>query len=231
MKIELKHPAWKNLKLIFPELLDRVSEYNTFNSRTVRLSNLIRLGQKPYISRKGKTELDDLANEFLGDVFECFAEYFLLVFGPTVNVYDFEVTAVHDWGVDGKGRTRDGKIIVVQIKFRSDATKSLRGKQDKLDGFVEDGYWTYQAEHFLIFTNANGVRRNDYSRRWKGLVWWISPNSSFGLDSGKKFSARDTNESISIRQLLGPTGTGTHLFWEQLRTTISLTNNLTNQLP
>src|ERR1035437_8918618 len=204
--IQYVHPAWNHIpKSIWQSLLLETNSYNSFNGQIVRIADKIASGEIQYPSRKGLADLTAISNEFKGDVFECHGEHFCHRIGPAIGIWKPKFSLPRDWGVDFTGVGNDGEAKVGQIKFRSDADAVLDGRNDGLDGFIEEGFWTYKikpgSKNFLIITNTKGVNYKDCIYRWKDCVSWITPNSSYGIDRGKKFHASGENRMISLRQL------------------------------
>jgi hypothetical protein len=217
------HPAWRHIpKPIWEMLADDVCLFNTFVSRIERLGERIREGKQAYVSRKGKTDPANLGNEAVGDIWEAvMGEHFLHHFGKGFGLWDYEIATENDWGVDGKGKGNDGKLKTVQLKFRSDALKILTHR-DGLDNFVEESIYKYginpsEKSAVLIVTNADKVLWKDVGIRWNGLVSYITPNESWGLYHGKKYSSKEAVRTLSIRQLVD----STLPYWNSLRTVIA----------
>ena len=224
LKMSYKHPEWKHIpKQQWIELLDKVNCYNTFNSRVVRFGEDVRIGIRSYSSMKGLTDLALIGNEAIGNIFEAvMGEHFLTVLGPSIGIHNYNVTTIHDWGVDGIGKGNDNKIKPVQLKMRSNGQLILRGREDHLDNFLEEGIWRYGVDpsirnSFLVVTNALKVDYRDCIYRWKRAVSYIAPNESFGLLEGKKYTAENPIRINSIRMLVD----NCIPFWDSLRTFIS----------
>lgn len=218
-----KHPAWLHTpKPILERLTCDVNKFNTFNGEWVRLGERIRDGREFYASRKGKTDPIEIGNEALGDIFEAvMGEHFIHYFGHILGAHRYEIETEHDWGVDGKGIGNDGKRILIQLKGRSDA-KTILTHLDGIDNTVEESIYKYGVSPLakngvLLVTNANSLLWKDRIHRYKGFVSYITPNESWGLYHGKKYTSEEAVRNLSIRQLVD----STLPFWDSLRTFIS----------
>lgn len=215
---EYLHPAWKHIpKQLWDKIIPTNPRYNSFNSNVVVLGEQIRSGNLQYQSRSEKTDLNDLGNEFVGDVFEAvLGEHYLRERGPHLGINGYRPTLFNDWGVDGEGINKAGEPTFVQLKFRSDATKILTCR-DGLDNFVEECIWkgidVRKPNSILIITNANTILWKDYLHRWKRVVSFISPNESWGLYEGKKYTSAEAVRVESLRQSID----GDTMFWTNLR--------------
>lgn len=101
--------------------------------------------------------------QFIGDLFEIFAEVFFLQFHSDnrVGVYDYRpVYSVDDNGVDGYGKNIIGNPCTIQVKYRSNPTYQLLERDIKQFGFqsiVNYGVDIKRKDGMVIFTNCSGI--------------------------------------------------------------------------
>ena len=115
---------------------------------------------------------------YRGDGFEAFCEV-LINCSPIdkrINLVEYEPWdyAVYgpDNGVDGIGKSHDGKIHTVQIKFRNDVKLELTANEDHLSNFVAKSFCMYpgQIVDMTVYTTALGVRQDILNDMYHGLV-------------------------------------------------------------
>jgi hypothetical protein len=102
--------------------------------------------------------------KFMGDGFEWFCEYFFKFFnGDHTLTYtaNYEPNLGEDRGIDGRGiSTLDGKLNVIQCKFRADPTKYLTN-EDNISNVVADAVMNeglqYNGKNVIIITSCKGV--------------------------------------------------------------------------
>lgn len=114
----------------------------------------------------------EIYNQFVGDFFELFAEYFFKMCSPTgqYGIVDYSpaLTDNGDWGVDGVGTAADEREIsggktpaVVQVKFRSNPMDEISYTMLAKTGF--DGIKNYgldinRKNNVILFCNTeNGA--------------------------------------------------------------------------
>lgn len=110
---------------------------------------------------------EELYNQFVGDYFEAFAEFFLKYNSEAYGVSDYKAAInTQDWGVDGYGIVTDQRDssggptpCVVQVKFRSNPFDEISYTCLAKTGW--DGVKNYNLDitrkkNIILFTNVNG---------------------------------------------------------------------------
>jgi hypothetical protein len=121
--------------------------------------NLLELfqGTTKFSGRKGwksKLEAQSTLNEdkyprlnYVGDGFEFFVELMFKVLGPIPEfggIYDYQPQEEHDNGVDGICKNWDGKLSVVQVKYKRDSERLLTANADHLGNLVKEATLKYR---------------------------------------------------------------------------------------
>ena len=105
-------------------------------------------------------------DNFKGDAFEWFAEFFFKTFGNDnffLNVNGYQPNKGADYGVDGFGKySKDTtKSVAVQIKYKSNLTKVLSSAEDNLSNFGLHANAKYGVEidekYLIVFTSGKGI--------------------------------------------------------------------------
>lgn len=122
--------------------------------------------------------------KYRGDSFEWFAEFFFKFFDGDnlfLNVTEYSpAKASSDYGVDGVAKyTKDlSKIVCLQHKFKSNASKKLSSKEDQLSNFGVNAYTKYSCEidakYLIVFTNASGIERTTQEGIYQGCITCIN---------------------------------------------------------
>jgi len=149
----------------------------------------------------------DSSGRLAGILFEKFAKLYFLhepsVSSDYKNVWLFDEIPSFikdklkigsiDRGIDLVLEDNEGKLIVVQCKFRLDQTKNLSWTKDKLVNLFAEGD---RADSFLVFTNASGV--DEYSRNKKKSFSMITLGDLLNLKEEilKKMSQTQVSEKI-----------------------------------
>lgn len=100
---------------------------------------------------------------FIGDLFEIFAEAFFVLnkADNRIGIYGYvPVEKSEDNGVDGKGIGFDGKPATVQIKFRGNPNEELHERDIKNFGYqsiVGFGVDKDTKTNMMVFTTAKGM--------------------------------------------------------------------------
>ena len=205
----LKHPFFGN----FPTAIDlftRNPQFGTVVSRVNRIADKISTGTSTLPFTSTKTSSLDIANDFRGAAFEGFGEIFIKLMGviPQIGIDKYEpLTGVgDDYGVDGKGIGRNGKLLTVQFKFRSEYDTVLHGNKDHLHNFVnaslEMGVDINDNDNMVIITTADEVFYKDMTAEWKEKVRYISPNNSWGCYRDRKYAPQNPTNLFSLKSLL-----------------------------
>lgn len=110
---------------------------------------------------------DELYNQFVGDYFEAFAEFFLKYNAEAYGISEYKSQINNqDWGVDGYGYVTDQRDIVggktpavVQVKFRSNSMDEISYTMLAKTGW--DGIKNYNLDvkrkkNVILFTNVEG---------------------------------------------------------------------------
>lgn len=106
--------------------------------------------------------------DFKGDAFEWFAEFFFKTYGNDklfLNVADYQPIKGQEYGVDGIGKyVKDlTKNVAVQIKYKSNLNATLSSDRDKLSNFGLNSIAKYGVEvdekYLIVFTSAKGIAR------------------------------------------------------------------------
>lgn len=71
-----------------------------------------------------------------------------------------------DYGIDLVLEDQEGRLSVVQCKFKKDQDSSLSWSKDKLANLLADGD---KADFFIIFTNASGIDAHTHSKKQNKL--------------------------------------------------------------
>ncbi len=138
---------------------------------TIKLiSNLIENYGKEFMNNTYITDDDyksELYNQFVGDYFEAFCEFFLKYNSEAYGVSDYKAAInTQDWGVDGYGIVTDQREssggptpCVVQVKFRSNPMDEISYTCLAKTGW--DGVKNYNLDikrkkNIILFTNVSG---------------------------------------------------------------------------
>jgi hypothetical protein len=190
MKIELVHPFWKN----YPEAVMLYRDncrMKILIDRIVMVANQISENPAFVNFKSGKTEPNDINNEFRGSAFEAFGEIFIKLFGmmPQIGISNYVPNTDPDYGVDGKGVGKSGNPVTTQFKFREDPRGWLFADKDHLDNFVaaSQEMGVTGKNSMTIFTTNQGVSYKDMTR-WEGKVKYISLINSSGTEIGQNLS-------------------------------------------
>lgn len=119
-------------------------------------------------------------DEFKGDVFEAFIEYFIKSyrFDNRIGIKEYRPWDVRidgkDWGVDGVGclNGNENKKVTVQCKYRSNRSYVLQANDDHISNFVAYTMTspTYKDSQMYIFTTAKGLNDNTNKNMYHSLV-------------------------------------------------------------
>ena len=130
-------------------------------ANTTALCNRIDTLAEQHYARFGYTEEEGSA-KFKGDLFEIFIEIYLNLnkANVRVGVYGYIPTPVDAVGVDGVGIGVDGKVLTVQIKFRSNPLDELLA--DDIGQFTAISYRKYKVDvntvnNLLLITTCKGM--------------------------------------------------------------------------
>ena len=105
---------------------------------------------------KSKMEAQSTLNEnkyprldYVGDAFEFFVELMFQIIGPTRElggIHDYEPQQENDNGVDAICKNWDGKLSVVQIKYKRDSERLLTANADHLGNMVKEATLKYSIQ-------------------------------------------------------------------------------------
>lgn len=207
MKIELCHPFWTN----YPNaraLYERTPKITGWISRVKRIAEQLEENPGTINFTSEKTDPADVANDFRGAAFESFGEVLIKTLGlmPLIGIADYEPVTSDDYGVDGKGIGKNGKLLTVQFKFRSEYDTVLFGDKDHLNNFInasiEMGVDIGDSNNMVIITTADEVFYKDMTVEWKNKVRYIAPNKSWGCFRGLKYTPQDPTNIFCLKTLV-----------------------------
>jgi hypothetical protein len=147
MNIVLQH-HFKHVCYDVNQLLDDVDTLSKFMRNLNKQSELKPLHFSP--------------DKYKGDAFESLIEA-LIILSPVdkrINLIDYSPTEIDEKGVDGVGKSHDGSVHCVQIKYRSDVKKFLTEKEDHIAMFSAFAQAKYKAKFMTIFTTSAGLHYN-----------------------------------------------------------------------
>ena len=121
------------------------------------------------------------SNDYKGDGFEWFAEYFFKVFHSDklfikVSGYEPITKSSIDFGIDGFGKyVLDlTKNSAVQVKFKSDQRRKLSSTEDQLSNLGVHASTKYgveiKSEYIVVFTNCSGITSQTMEGIYNGEV-------------------------------------------------------------
>ncbi len=125
--------------------------------------------EKTYRIEVGKSQYAEegkLYNQFVGDFFELFAEFFLKRYDNDrrFGIYNYEPVTENDYGVDGKGESYDDMPnrtpIVVQVKFRSNPKDEIAYSclaNTAWQGVKKFNIDPNRQSNVILFTSSNGT--------------------------------------------------------------------------
>jgi hypothetical protein len=155
------------------ELLDKVDTLSKFMNRLEKQSCKFpeKWSEENY---KGK------AFEFLINV--------LIHYSPIdkrINIVDYEPVLKSDYGIDGVGKSHNGKIHTIQNKYRSNSTKILTANKDHISNFVAHSYTKYGTDiDMTIFTTAKDLLEKTNNNMYGGKVRVLGYNEVKKLIDG-----------------------------------------------
>jgi len=206
----LTHPRRLVIKC-WDELLEDCYKLSTFTSRIEsKAKKIAKLEKVDFFDKYG----EDGAMAFKGDVTEVFAEYVFLKYGPTLGVWNYTPFftingAEQDVGVDGLGRTKNGKTVTVQIKFGNWA-ESLDYTRRRLRTFHwtsirKYGVGTASKDQMFVFTLAHDINWRTLGGHFHGRLKFVALEQSGGISMGQ-----DPVEFLSLNKLIG----NSPMFWQ-----------------
>ena len=177
--MKLQHPAVYDI-----EELQQIISGNTLSEF---VKNVTKYGKK-----QDPDFYDPLA--YMGDAWELFAEFFFKFFnGDHTLTYtaNYEPNQEYDRGIDGRGiSTLDGKLNVIQCKFKSDTSSQLTNKDNISnvcsDAVLSEGL-TFNGKNVIIFTSCKGVHHrhsmiNSHVISYKEIARRVDKNVVFWND-------------------------------------------------
>lgn len=200
----LTHPRRSAIKC-WDELLQGCKTLSTFIGRIEKYSKIIHKAESLEEVENLFDEFGpDGANNFKGDVTEVFAEYILRRFGSGWGIYNykplFAIEGEEDTGVDGLGKTKDNRIVTIQVKYgnyQEDLDNARRGLSTfHWTSINKYGVGTESKDQMFIFTLSGSIhwrtREVSFHRRLK----FISQCESGGI-----FAQNNTNDAMKIYNL------------------------------
>jgi hypothetical protein len=152
----IKHVSYLNILLKDKNFFDKMfKDVNTFAEVVKRID---RSTEESYTTLGFKDKY-----EFIGDLFEIFAEMFFIINAADnrVGITNYIPTPKStDHGVDGFGIGINGKTATVQVKFRSDRTKELLERDIKQFGYTSIVGYSVDKDtttNMIIFTSGKGL--------------------------------------------------------------------------
>ena len=119
-------------------------------------------------------------DEFKGDAFEAFIEFFIdtFRFDNRLGIKEYRPWDVRidgkDWGVDGVGYLNgdENRMITVQCKYRSNNSYVLQANEDHISNFVAYTMTSpkYKDSQMYIFTTAKGLNENTNKSMYHSLI-------------------------------------------------------------
>lgn len=219
IKLKITHPRKTSIKC-WDELLLECSTLSCFISRLEKYAEKIEKNETVDFFDKYKK---DGANSFKGDVTEIFAEYVLKGYGRMWGIYNYTPFFVscgeeQDVGVDGTGKTKDGRTVTVQIKYGNWETE-LDYVRRKLRTF----HWTSISKYnigtaskdqMFVFTLANTVNWKALGGHFHGRLKFISQEESGGISYG---SNNDPIEMYSLKAVCNNNSTFWNTFYQMVK--------------
>lgn len=131
------------------------------NGKSFENTYIEKVGEESTYSERGK-----LYNQFVGDFFELFAEFFLKTYNNDrrFGINNYEPVTENDYGVDGKGESYDDipnrTPVVVQVKFRSNIIDEIA--YSCLANTAWQGVKNFNIDinknsNVILFTSSNGA--------------------------------------------------------------------------
>ena len=158
---------------------------------------------------------EDGANCFKGDFTEILAEHFFDEYGPTVGVNDYSpLIGQQDTGVDGEGKTKDIRPVLVQVKW---------GRWNEKVGYIQRGLGTFHltslrenigqtsTDQIFLFTLADGVDWRTIDFYFHGRLKFIARNFSTGI-----ISKQPIEKIFSLETLIGDNPLFFKLLYERI---------------
>lgn len=151
----IQHVSFVNILLkdrsFFEKLFDGINTFPEFLKKIDKISN--------------EYEEYSFADkyQFVGDLFEIFAEIFFILneTNPGIGICDYQpARKSSDYGVDGFGIGIDGKPATVQVKYRSNKSVELLSKDIKnfgMQSIVEYNVDKDTRTNMIVFTSAKGI--------------------------------------------------------------------------
>ncbi|MFA7218989.1 MAG: hypothetical protein WC119_00490 [Synergistaceae bacterium] len=200
-------------------LLEKCSSLSCFASRIEKQAGIIEKSEKvDFFDKYG----EDGANSFKGDVTEVFAEYVLKGYGRTWGIYNyvpfFSVCGEdQDVGVDGTGKTKDGRVITVQVKYGNWST-ALDHIKRKLRTFhwtsiSKYGVGTTSRDQMFVFTLAHDINWMTLGGHFHGRLKFIAQEESGGI----YLPNNDPTEVCSLKSVCGNNPTFWKTFCEMVK--------------
>lgn len=107
------------------------------------------------------------SEDYRGKAFEALIEVLILAspIDKRINIIDYKPILKEDYGVDGVGKSHDGRSHTIQIKYRSNSSETLTANKDHLSNFVaksdsmflDEMILTSRKTHMTIFTSAKDL--------------------------------------------------------------------------
>jgi hypothetical protein len=223
MEIILEHPFFTNYKDSLT-LFSNTYKLGTFISRITRIAEKISKNPSSVSFLSTKQVSQDIANDFRGQSFEAFVELFIKILGCNSQIgiseyhpcFSLDKKYEDDYGVDGFGVGKNGKVITVQCKFRGEYDKTLFSKQDHLDNFVRESLSDRfnvdknDDSNMLVITTGDGIFYKDMKVEWKDKVRYISRSTSWGCFKHQKYSPNhDVCRTASLESMVNDN----YCFW------------------
>jgi hypothetical protein len=166
----------KELKL---KLLNKVTCLNSFMENINKIIKEDFLLLERYFTSVDKINSNPI-DEFKGDAFEVFTEFFIntFKFDNRLGIKEYRPWSIRDdgkdWGVDGVGYLNGtiSKRITVQCKYRSNKTYFLQANEDHISNFVAYTMTSpiYKDSQMYIFTTAKGLNENTHKSMYHSLI-------------------------------------------------------------
>lgn len=167
----IKHESFVNIHIKDRTLFDRIFDATTLKAF---IKNIEKEMETSYDTTFKNTF--DTKYNFLGDMFEIFAECFftLLKADNRIGICNYIPTKkTEDNGVDGYGIGFDGKPATVQVKFRGNPTEELTERDIKNFGFQSVINFNVDKDtktNLVIFTSAAGLHWHTSTNVFQGRM-------------------------------------------------------------
>lgn len=170
----ISHTSFLNVSLKDKTLIHRVFDVTTLKGLIKNIEKEASVNEELF-KKTFKTKYN-----FIGDLFEIFAEIFFHIHSGDnrVGVFNYKPAPPDtDNGVDGFGIGIDGKPATVQVKFRSNLSDELKERDIKNFGFQSIILYDVDKNtktNMVIFTTSNGLHYHTADQVFQGRMRTIN---------------------------------------------------------